>query len=803
MAGFAVILLIVVLIFVFRMMSRVVDIDKKMDNLIQRTKIEAKKREEILQRESSTVVIPVVPEPTIPQPIVRPPEQKAPETLEPKRPVFEEAKPVEQIREPSVEQVFYTDAPQRAKPKPTKPPKPSKPSFMERNPDLEKFIGENLLSKIGIVIFVIGMGFLVKLGVDSGVITEGLRVAIGVVIGGGLIGLAHYLRKTFQKFSSILIGGALAVLYFTIALAFHEYQLIPQTASFIIMIFITVFAVLLSVAYDRKELAVLAIIGGFGTPFFLSTGSGNTFALFTYILILDIGMLALVNFKKWNIINNLAYGFTYLLFMLVYATKYVGDEDNMRTTLFVFLSCYYLLFFLMNIIYNVRNKRTFKYSEIIMLLSNSAIYFGFGLAIMQGYREGLFAGAFTALVALFNFVFAYTLYKRKGIDKNLLFLLIGLVLTFMSLIAPIQLDGNYITLFWALEAVLLMWLANKSKIEIMRATALVVACLMLISLLMDWEQNYLSYHRNVSLKVFFNKAFMTSIFSLLSLAGLTFLMKDKELISIKGLNFIWNKVVTKVVFILVLFFAFYLELNFQFIEYDFVDSLQTILLGNYFYVFVLGLLALKRYYPSQLLSKVTAALSSFSVLLYMTVFLASVVIARNIIVDGAGDLNSGFYWHYVLLILFVLITVDLFKYVFNQYPFNSKMGKIGLWAISFIGVFVCSAEAGHLSVLYQSSSGIGSAAAYSVAVKSVFPVVWAIFAFLLMVIGMNFRIKSLRISSLVLFLLTILKLFLYDLAGNSTGKIVSFVLLGAILLVISFLYQKLKFIIQDDQEESS
>ena len=91
---------------------------------------------------------------------------------------------------------------------------------------------------------------------------------------------------------------ALAVLYFTIALAFHEYHLIPQTAAFIIMVLITGFAVLLSVAYDRKELAVLALIGGFGTPFFLSTGSGNIAVLFSYILILDIGMLTLVYFKK-------------------------------------------------------------------------------------------------------------------------------------------------------------------------------------------------------------------------------------------------------------------------------------------------------------------------------------------------------------------------------------------------------------------------------------------------------------------------------------------------------------------------
>jgi uncharacterized membrane protein len=81
--------------------------------------------------------------------------------------------------------------------------------------------------------------------------------------------------------------------------------------------------------------------------------------------------------------------------------------------------------------------------------------------------------------------------------------------------------------------------------------------------------------------------------------------------------------------------------------------------------------------------------------------------------------------------------------------------------------------------------------------------VWALSALVLMILGMKFRLKTLRVASLVLFSITIVKLFFYDLAGNSTGKILSFILLGVILLLISFLYQKLKFIIQDDKDEKN
>lgn len=96
-----------------------------------------------------------------------------------------------------------------------------KPSFFERNPDLEKFIGENLVSKIGIAILVLAIGFFVKFAIDSDWIGPVGRVGIGLLAGGILVFLAHRLRTNYKAFSSVLVGGGLAVFYFTITLAYH------------------------------------------------------------------------------------------------------------------------------------------------------------------------------------------------------------------------------------------------------------------------------------------------------------------------------------------------------------------------------------------------------------------------------------------------------------------------------------------------------------------------------------------------------------------------------------------------------
>ncbi|HEY5966767.1 MAG TPA: DUF2339 domain-containing protein, partial [Chitinophagaceae bacterium] len=70
------------------------------------------------------------------------------------------------------------------------PPKPFFASSSKSETDLEKFIGENLLSKIGITVLVLGISFFVKYAIDQNWIKEAGRVIVGLIAGGILIGIA-------------------------------------------------------------------------------------------------------------------------------------------------------------------------------------------------------------------------------------------------------------------------------------------------------------------------------------------------------------------------------------------------------------------------------------------------------------------------------------------------------------------------------------------------------------------------------------------------------------------------------------
>ncbi|MEX1132246.1 MAG: DUF2339 domain-containing protein, partial [Flavobacteriales bacterium] len=394
------------------------------------------------------------------------------------------------------------------------PPAPRRPSFMERNPDLEKFIGENLINKIGIAILVLGLGLLLKYAIGKGYIGETAQTLIGVASGGLLIFLAHRLREKFRAFSSVLVGGGLAVLYFSIAIAFQEYRIIGQTAAFAVMVGITALGVLLTLAYDRRELAVIALLGGFATPFLVSSGEGNYKVLFTYLLILNAGMLVLANYKKWSILNVLAFGLSWLLFGSWAMFSYGRLQPAPVWYALGFATAFYAVFFAMLLWYDLRHRTPFTPLDYSLFLANTALYFGFGMRFLADLDMRV-GGLLCVLLAAVNVVFAMRFFRDERVPRNLVYLLIGVVLTFISLAAPVQLDGDHITLFWAAEGVLLLWFAKRSGIRLVERTSLLVTVLMVISLVMDLE-GYLHYREEPLMPVI-NRLFITGLAVIVSL----------------------------------------------------------------------------------------------------------------------------------------------------------------------------------------------------------------------------------------------------------------------------------------------
>lgn len=680
---------------------------------------------------------------------------------------------------------------------------PEKVSFWERYPDLEKFIGENLVNKIGIAILVLGMGFFLKYAIDQNWINEIGRTCIGLVTGGVLIGIAHKMRKAYPAFCSVLIGGGLAILYFSVTIAYHQYHLIGQTTAFIVMIGITAATVVLSVLYDRIELAVFAILGGFGAPFLVSSGDGNFVVLFTYLLTLNTGMLVLSYYKKWNLLNQISFVLTVIIYGGWLYTIVLDPSITVPRPFvgaLIFATLFYFIFFLMNIINNVKEKVAFSAVEIGQLLSNTALYFSAGMLILESVNDGIFKGSFTIFLALINFVFAFLLYKNQKVDRNLLYLLIGLVLTFVSLAAPIQLDGNYITLFWALESVLLVWLAYKSGLGFLRDASVLLVGLMVVSLVMDWNNIYILGSRDTVTNVLFpvfNKGFITTFISIGGLVGYIHLMKtyfgcEKMLnFPVSGYVYFLN-----VGTVLLAYAGIMLELNHQ--AQAHFPNIKAIVLGCWNYIFAILLL----YKSKKQVLGMQVAILVFSialVVIYPFYFNSETIEIRdNYLLESTASLPE-FFTHYILIVL-MLVTLPRIYSILSPLVDRVNLKEGILVAIIMLLVYLASAELDHILVLSRFGPGNTVDTLLTVSHKAGYAILWGICSFVLIYLGMKWKSKTTRIASLALFGITLFKLFLFDIRDLSEGgKIAAFISLGITLLIVSFMYQKLKTIIIADE----
>ncbi len=670
----------------------------------------------------------------------------------------------------------------------------------EKKTDFEKFIGENLLNKIGIVIFVLAMIFFGKYAVDEGWLNDTAKVVAIILIGGVLIGIAHRLRKNYKAFSSVLAGGGIAALYISIAVGFQLYGLFSQTAAFLILIVITILAVLLSLAYDKQELAVIAIFGGFATPIMVSTGEGNYKVLFTYILILDIGMLVLSYYKKWNVVNFVANFATLILFAAWIIDVHFNKNKLPHVGALLFVTAFYLVFFLMNIINNIKENAKFMAFEFLMVVTNTFLYFWAGMFIINDYQPS-YNGLFTVSLAVFNFAFAFPLYKNKQIDKNLIFLLIGLVLTFISIAIPVQFEGKYITMFWAAEAVLLLWLSQKSGIKLMKIASFVVSFFMIISLVMDWVQIYLDRPYDAApLPVLLNEGFITGIVSVIAFFLIVRLLKSEAKLSGKISQAVFSNLFI-IGLIISLYIIFQLELYYQvdrFYENSYLTSVAMAFFNYLYFAVILGWASIK---------KVKYILEGIVVInvIAILVFVAAVLpdykdLINNYLMDEIAHTFSLL--HFTTGAIVLVICYFLWSSMKTIFKNQRSMSDIMLWISVAIGVVVLSVELDYLVLLGNMPELSEMTGIVRQTHLIGWPILWGVLAFILMILGMKQNEKMFRIIGISLFFFAILKLFIIDVWGMSAGgRVAAFASLAVLLLVISFLYQKLKKIIFEDDKE--
>jgi uncharacterized membrane protein len=139
------------------------------------------------------------------------------------------------------------------------------------NREMEDFIGTNVISKIGILVTIIGVFIGAKYAIDNELISPFLRIMTGYCSAAALVFVAFKLKEKYQYFSSVLMAGGLAVMYFITYIAFSFYGLLPMWLAFVIMIITTGASVGIALWYNQKVIALIGQIAAYAIHFYLAT----------------------------------------------------------------------------------------------------------------------------------------------------------------------------------------------------------------------------------------------------------------------------------------------------------------------------------------------------------------------------------------------------------------------------------------------------------------------------------------------------------------------------------------------------
>ena len=694
------------------------------------------------------------------------------------------------------------------------PPVEEKQAYQSKKPDFEKqvddwfkpkeainwerFIGENLFSKIGIGIIIIGVFIGVKYSIEHNLISPAMRLVLSYLVGAGLFVAGAMLKKKYESFSAVLVSGAMTIFYFVTFIGYSVFNFFPQSLTFILMFLFTAFTVAASLNYNKVVIALIGLVGSYAVPFLLSDNSGRVSILFAYTAIINIGVLIISFYKQWRSLYLSAFAFTWLMLLSLWANNYEYDDF---APYFTFNLVTFLTFYIAFIFQKIHQEKELKGLDVILFLFNSLLFFSMGVWYIHDYSIGnrTAIAAFTLVNALLHFGVAYYFHVKKFPSQGLKYLILVLALSFATLVIPIQFKGSWITVFWSAEAALLFWFGRHKNLLVYERISYAVMVLASISLLIDWVKApnilyivnpdkfiYLTPFGNA---LFINALLYSAAFGFMAYTHHLTQLANKEIYKILS-------IILNILCVASLYFIFFREISIlcdvralqqtpnltnNYVAWEALNNFKTIWRTVYSLLFVTIYTLLNiRVFKSKQLGEIQFGISTLLTFIFMTLGLYTFSELRESYLDNP-QLSLWFLnVRYVGIVVFAIFCYT--SYLLSRFlNLKEEMQKSLEFVLHLIILWVASSELLHWTELYRSASNY----------KLGLTILWGSYALFLVVLGIFKRKKHLRISGIVLIGFSILKLFLYDTTHlDALRKTIVFVILGFLVLVASFFYNK-------------
>ena len=320
--------------------------------------------------------------------------------------------------------------------------------------DWEQVLGRNWFAIIGGIAVVLGIGFFLKLAFDNNWINDIGRIALGVVVGIGFLGVGEYAQRSVPRWAQAVTASGAAILYLTIYAAFGLYGLMSPTAAFLLLAVVVTVAVLLALRYESLVIALLGLVGAFISPVLLGPDLPDERLALVYILIVDVGILAISAFRNWRWLTLVGLAGSYGIF--AYWMLEVSGFNPVFAQ--IALTGIFLTFAAATPLFHILWRRLPKATDLSLMSVNAIAYFALTTVILWDDYEGWFGLIAFSLTALYGLI-ALAAFKRSGAPARIGVFATGIATVFLTMAFPLQFSGYSVAVAWAAQGAMMVWMS--------------------------------------------------------------------------------------------------------------------------------------------------------------------------------------------------------------------------------------------------------------------------------------------------------------------------------------------------------
>jgi uncharacterized membrane protein len=321
---------------------------------------------------------------------------------------------------------------------------------------LEGRLGKTWLSRAGAVLFFLGVGFFLKHAFDHDWIGPRGRVLTGLVAGMAMTagGVRLAAGPTYRVPAQSLAAMGIGIIYLSLYAAHAFYALVDAPVAFAALAIMTAVGFGTALRLESRALAVLATLGGLLTPVILPVNTDAATALFTYLAILDVGVLAVAFLRGWPGLALLAFAGTQVLYWNWLDRWYHADRLlvalGWASAFFVAFAAWALL--------GLRTARavgTVKLARSLVILGAPAAYFAVAWRILDDPSGRRLATLALVLAGLY-FVAAHLAAGRAAGGPRVALLHDAVALAFLTLAPAVTLGRHNLVIAWSVEGLALL-----------------------------------------------------------------------------------------------------------------------------------------------------------------------------------------------------------------------------------------------------------------------------------------------------------------------------------------------------------